>query len=171
VTGKENLPPPARDRGLAPALGPVLDFMRLLWAVDHQLQSASKRMRLTRGVTGPQRLVVRVLFRYPGASAGELADALHLHPSTLTGVLDRLERARLIERRRDPSDHRRALFHLSSRGRDIARESAGTVEASVRNGLRRIAANKVEVVRDVLGMLAEELRHGQASWAGRPIHR
>ena len=43
-----------------PPLGAVLDFMRLLWAVDHALQSASKRMEATFGMTGPQRLVVAV---------------------------------------------------------------------------------------------------------------
>ncbi|HUJ27995.1 MAG TPA: MarR family transcriptional regulator, partial [Myxococcales bacterium] len=31
-------------------LGAVLDFMRLLWAVDHSLQSASKRMEAVYGI-------------------------------------------------------------------------------------------------------------------------
>jgi DNA-binding MarR family transcriptional regulator len=39
------------------------------------------------GVTGPQRLVLRVVGLFPGMSAGELATVLRVHPSTLTGVL------------------------------------------------------------------------------------
>ena len=66
--------------------------MRLLWAVDHGLQRRSKRMAATLGVTGPQRLVIRIVGRFPGISAGRLASILHLHPSTLTGILRRLER-------------------------------------------------------------------------------
>ena len=62
------------DKG--PPLGAVLDFMRLLWAVDHSLQSASKRMESTFGITGPQRLVVRIVGRFPGIAAGREAGCL-----------------------------------------------------------------------------------------------
>jgi DNA-binding MarR family transcriptional regulator len=74
-----------------PPLGAVLDFMRLLWAVDHALQSASKRMEANFGMTGPQRLVVRIVGRFPGTPAGRVSQILHVHPSTLTGILKRLE--------------------------------------------------------------------------------
>jgi DNA-binding MarR family transcriptional regulator len=79
------------DRADGDDLGPVLEFIRLLWATDHGLQSASKAMAARLGVTGSQRLAVRVLSRCPGLSAGELARILHVHPSTLTGVLQRLQ--------------------------------------------------------------------------------
>src|SRR3954469_22948255 len=72
------------------SLGDVLEFMRVLWALDHALQSASKSMAARLGVTGPQRLVVRMVGRYPDISAGALARLLHVLPSTLTGVLQRL---------------------------------------------------------------------------------
>jgi hypothetical protein len=49
-----------------PQLGDVLDFMRLIWAVDHALQKASKRMKTAIGVTGPQRLVIQIVARFPG---------------------------------------------------------------------------------------------------------
>jgi hypothetical protein len=65
-------------------LGKVLDFMRLLWSVDHGLQSLSKRMDARLGVTGPQRLVIRIVGRFPGISPGEIADILKVHKSTLT---------------------------------------------------------------------------------------
>ena len=66
-------------------LDPVLDFMRLLWSVEHGLQSTSKRMEATLGITGPQRLVLRIVTVRPGLSAGELARIVHLHPSTNHG--------------------------------------------------------------------------------------
>src|SRR5664279_719632 len=47
-------------------LGKVLDFMRLIWALDHGLQSLSKRMQATLGLTGPQRVALRVLGRESG---------------------------------------------------------------------------------------------------------
>src|SRR6266540_480401 len=96
-------------------LGPVLEFMRALWALDHALQSASKRMESRLGITAPQRLVVRIVGRFPGISAGEVAEILHVHPSTLTGVLKRLEGRGFVARRADPRDARRALLGLTAR--------------------------------------------------------
>lgn len=145
------------------SLGRVLDFMRILWEVDHALQRVSKRMRSTLGVTGPQRLVVRIVGRVPSISAGQLARILHLHPSTLTGVLDRLERQRLIARRSDPGDARRFLFELTKRGRRIdASAHRGTVEAAVRTTVRGVSPSDLEAVRGLLRRLKRALERGAA---------
>ncbi len=73
---------PRRARRAEPILEPVLGFMRLLWGVEHGLQSASKRMEITHRITGPQRLVLRVVALFPGMSAGDLAHVLLLHPKS-----------------------------------------------------------------------------------------
>jgi DNA-binding MarR family transcriptional regulator len=138
-------------------LGQVLEFMRALWAVDHELQSSSKRMEASSGVTGPQRLVIRIVGRFPGIAAGKVSEILHLHPSTLTGVLKRLEAHGLVERRADPADARRALLSLTPRGRAIDAVRGGTVEAAVRRALVRLPPRSVAAAREVLEALAEEL--------------
>src|SRR5919201_6945693 len=127
----------AVDAQREPPLGAVLDFMRLLWAVDHALQSASKRMEAAYGVTGPQRLVVRIVGRFPGITAGRVAEILHVHPSTLTGVLKRLESRAIVQRRPDPRDARRALLALTNKGRRLDTLRTGTVEQAVRRVLTR----------------------------------
>jgi MarR family transcriptional regulator, organic hydroperoxide resistance regulator len=138
-------------------LGPVLDFMRALWALDHSLQSASKRMEARLGVTAPQRLVIRIVGRFPGISAGEVSEILHLHPSTLTGVLKRLEERGLVGRRADPADARRALLELTPRGREVDELRSGTVESAVRRALRRMPPASVRTVREATELLAAEL--------------
>lgn len=138
-------------------LGDVLDFMRLLWAVDHGLQSISKRMEGTHGVTGPQRLVIRLVGRYPGISAGRLAQALHIDPSTLTGILKRLETRGILKRAPDPKDGRRALFSLTTKGRDLDTLRKGTVEASVRRALSRLSDDQIETTEAVLTAISQEL--------------
>ena len=138
-------------------LGPVLEFMRALWALDHALQSASKRMETAHGVTAPQRLVVRIVGRFPGIAAGEVAAILHLHPSTLTGVLKRLESRGIVVRRSDPLDGRRALLTLSPLGRKIDTLRNGTVEASVRRVLRDLSPRSVRSARELADRLAAEL--------------
>lgn len=138
-------------------LGPVLDFMRALWALDHALQSASKRMEAQLGVTAPQRLVIRIVGRFPRLSAGEVAEILHLHPSTLTGILRRLEERGMLGRRADPADARRALLKLTAKGRSVDGLKNGTVETAVRRALRRLPENAVRAARDAALTLSDEL--------------
>ena len=147
----------ARDGAVGNSLGPVLDFMRLLWEVDHGLNSQSKRMRLRFGVTGPQRFAVRIVSRFPGISAGELAALLHLHPSTLTGVLDRLVRRGLLSRQTDPADRRRALLWVTAAGRRVDRLRGGTIEASVRAALARLTPARLDAARAALETLVQGL--------------
>src|SRR2546430_12229285 len=131
---RDSTEPPERHDGKDPPLGGVLDFLRLLWAVDHALQSASKRMESNFGMTGPQRLVMRIVGRFPGIAAGRVAQILHVHPSTLTGILKRPEARGLLQRRADPRDARRALFILTPRGRKLDTVRTGIVEQAVRRG-------------------------------------
>lgn len=138
-------------------LGQPLDFLRLLWSVDHALQSASKWMAARLGVTGPQRLVIRLVGRRPGISAGELAEILLLHPSTLTGVLRRLESRRYIEMKPDPADRRRALLWLTASGFQRDARSSGTVEAAVRTALARLSPRDVRAAGRVLRAIANTL--------------
>lgn len=145
------------DSDLDGSLGDVLAFMRLLWELDHELRSASKRLLAVAGVTGPQRLALRMLGRFPDSTAGRLAEILHVHPSTLTGILERLERGGLIQREEDPEDRRRARFRLSVRGAAVNAMRSGTVEDTVRKALSRLPAKKVEAARDVLAELCGAL--------------
>jgi DNA-binding MarR family transcriptional regulator len=144
------------DTSQAP-LGSALDFLRLLWAVDHGLQRRSKRMEVELGVTGMQRMVIRLIGRYPEVSAGRLADLLHVHPSTLTGVLKRLTERGFVSRDRDPDDARRSKFVLAAEGQRVDSTQAGTVEAAVRRALSRISPETLDAARVVLSSVAEEL--------------
>jgi DNA-binding MarR family transcriptional regulator len=145
-------------RGEAPAaLGGALDFLRLLWAVDHGLQRRSKRMEAEMGVTGLQRIVIRLVGRFPGITAGGLADLVHVHPSTLTGVLQRLVSRGYMRRERDPADARLARFELTPDGAKVDGTKARTVEAALRRVLGRMPASKLDAARDVLSAVAAEL--------------
>lgn len=145
-----------REPSLQP-LGETLLFMHQLWELAHALQVRSKRMARTLGVTSSQRLVIRVLGQSPGITARELAGALGIHPSTLTGVLARLEQRELIRRTVDPADRRRARFVLTERGKRIDREKKGTVEAAVRRALNRAGSATIGKTSEMLGLLVAEL--------------
>jgi MarR family transcriptional regulator, organic hydroperoxide resistance regulator len=138
-------------------LGEVLQFMRELWAVVHALQSASKRMEQHLGVTGPQRLALRVVGLFPGISAGDLARLLHVHPSTLTGVLHRLGEAGLLARETPKGDRRRAVLRLTRAGARVNARRRGTVEAAISATLGTLSARERATTRRALSSLAEAM--------------
>jgi DNA-binding MarR family transcriptional regulator len=148
---------PASGDVSALELGEELDFLRLIWAVDHGLHRASKRTELELGVTGPQRLVLRIAGRFPGIPAGHLAKLLHLHPSTLTGVLQRLEQQGLLRRRADPRDARRSLLALTEKGRRFDLRTEGTEEAAIAAAFARTSAEKLKAAREVLESISSLL--------------
>jgi MarR family transcriptional regulator, organic hydroperoxide resistance regulator len=158
---------PADDDAVALELPDVLQFMQLLWAVVHGLEKTSKKMRGAIGVTGPQRLVLRVVGLFPGLSAGDLANILHIHPSTLTGVLQRLVTQRLLERVDDPRDRRRAILRLTPGGIRANGVRRGTVESAVAKGLAETGESDRNATRRVLERLA---RHLDVA-AGEPVLR
>lgn len=114
-------------------------------------------MQQTLGVTGPQRLVLRLVGRYGETTPSVLADVLRVHPSSLTGVLRRLEGAGLLRRVRDPADGRRAILTLTPSGQALNDQDRGTVEYAVRRTLRSVAAADAQQARRVLATLAREL--------------
>src|SRR5688572_17038992 len=139
----EGVDPAAPDGDSLPELGPVLDFLRLIWGVDHAMQKTSKRMEQRLGLTGPQRLVLRIVGRFPGLPAGKLATLLHLHPSTLTGILQRLESRGLLHRRVDARDRRRLLLGLTVRGRELDISAAGTIEMAIETALDQLSDEQI----------------------------
>ncbi len=137
--------------------GETLQFMQRLWGLTHALEVASKRMARTLGVTGPQRLVIRLIGQTPGLAAGDIASTLGIHPSTLTGILARLERQGFIKRAVDDADRRRSRFELSSAGKRIDRERKGTVEAAVRRALTRATPGVITGTTEMLDLIVDEL--------------
>lgn len=140
-----------------PQTNGTLRFMRTLWRLVHGLDVRSKWMERNLGVTGPQRLVMRIVGQQPGIGASAIATELDMHPSTLTGIVARLEQRGLLARVVDPADRRRATFRLTPKGRKIDRERRGTVEAAVRRALARTGHDEVEFTEATLTRLVEEL--------------
>ncbi|MGH9373245.1 MAG: MarR family winged helix-turn-helix transcriptional regulator [Vicinamibacterales bacterium] len=114
-------------------------------------------MSATLGVTGPQRLVLRVVGIFPGVSAGGIAGILHVHPSTLTGILHRLVRQKLLARSAHPDDRRRLVLHLTRRGERVNALTSETAEAAVARALQSIGPRDAAATRRALTTIADRL--------------
>lgn len=68
------------------------------------------------GTTDIQFYVLSALRRNPELGMSELAELLHLGNSTLSGVIDRMEKSGLVDRRRSAADRRAITLHLTKEG-------------------------------------------------------
>jgi MarR family transcriptional regulator, organic hydroperoxide resistance regulator len=139
-------------------LDDVLRFMRMIWAIDHELERVSKRMETRLGLTIPQRMSLLLIGRHPGILASELAVQLHLHRGTVSGLVRRLEAAGYVSRTVDPSDGRRAGLTLTVAGRAMNRRRTGTFEDAVRQLLAAVPTADLATAEHVLARLGSELR-------------
>jgi DNA-binding MarR family transcriptional regulator len=87
-------------------------------AYQRVTQSAKQRLA-TYGVTPVQYALLKVLWERDNQSGAELGERLLLDSATMTGLLDRLEHAGLIERRSHATDRRVNRVVLTVRGHDL----------------------------------------------------
>jgi MarR family transcriptional regulator, organic hydroperoxide resistance regulator len=88
------------------------------------------------GLTYPQYVTMLALWEMSEPVAvGALGDRLGLDSGTLTPLLKRLERADLVERRRDPDDERRVLVTPSKAGWAL-REAAADIPGCMHERLQ-----------------------------------
>ncbi|HEX5009783.1 MAG TPA: MarR family transcriptional regulator [Planctomycetota bacterium] len=135
----------------------MLAFMQLLWSIDRGMRTVSAEMHSKLGVTGPERLILRMVGRRPEISAGQLARLLRRHPSSLTGALDRLTRRGMLSSVVDPNDRRRVILTLTAAGRRVDRLETGTLEAAMRRTLARVPAGSLSTASRVLAVIAAGL--------------
>lgn len=76
----------------------------------------------TGGLTAPQTIVMREVVRNEGVNLRDLSRAISLAHSTVSGIVDRLEKRGLIERRPDPNDGRVSCIYPTAPVREFVRE-------------------------------------------------
>ena len=92
----------------------VLDAIRrIVQALRESSRAAEKRV----GLSSAQLFVLQTVAESPGLSLNELAERTRTHQSSVSAVVGRLVRTRLIERGTSQGDARRAEIRLSARGR------------------------------------------------------
>ncbi len=88
--------------------------------------------------------VLLILWTGDGMRSVDLARRVGLEPSSMTGLLDRMERDGLLKRRADPDDRRAQRIYLTEVGREAEGPVNGVVDQAVREVLGDIPAEDVE---------------------------
>jgi MarR family transcriptional regulator, organic hydroperoxide resistance regulator len=135
----------------------AFQFLRALWELNHALESASRSMKKQLGVTGPERLFVRVVGNQPGITPREIAGILRVDPSSVTLLIKRTEARRLVARGANPADGRSFHLYLTPAGQRVDALRAGTIEAVVGEGIAASSPAEVATASAILVNVARRL--------------
>lgn len=134
---------------------------RMIRAVD--LYSRSLVVR--DGITVPQLLCLMALNADGSLSTGALAKKVHLTPSTVTGILDRLEKRKYVQRARDERDRRVVRVRIKEPGRAVVQVAPNPIQSKLVQGLRALRVQEKGEILHSLTRLLElmEVREDEAA--------
>jgi DNA-binding MarR family transcriptional regulator len=143
----------------------ILEAVVYLYAESRRVTKDHARQH---GLTGPQVTVLKILEEIGTLSLSELSARMSAKNSTITGIVDRMERDGLVKRER--SDHDRRVVHLRAtpRGRAIAGAVPVTAMEVFASALRSLPGKDRRELTRILSSLAEHVREDIERREGSP---
>jgi DNA-binding MarR family transcriptional regulator len=136
--------------GQGEAIGRVLDDLRRVFQIVH---GYSKRAERVGGLTGPQLWAVKVVSESSPVRVSDLARRMYLHPSTVVGIVDRLEVSGLVVRTRSTRDRRVVTVSLSDRGKRLVANTPAVAQGLLLTGLKGLQEAELRTVMEGLSLL------------------
>jgi DNA-binding MarR family transcriptional regulator len=101
-----------------PEIDAIVETIIYLYTESRRL---TKGMASQFGLTGPQLTVIKLLETFGDLSLSSLSERIRAQNSTVTGIIDRMEREGLVRRERSTADRRVVFIRLSDKGAKLAR--------------------------------------------------
>jgi MarR family transcriptional regulator, organic hydroperoxide resistance regulator len=131
----------------------VQSLRRIVKTIEDYSQKVSSEF----GITGPQLWALKIISEHGTLPLGQLSKKMYLHPSTVTGVVDRLENKGYVARGRDGTDRRIVTVSLTAAGQELAKTAPHAVQGKMIYGLRKLKRAELHVIYESVRKLAEIL--------------
>lgn len=132
----------------------VLEAILYLYTESRRL---TKELARRADLTGPQLTVVKMLEQIGDLSLSELSERIRAQNSTVTGIIDRMERENLVTRERSKEDRRVVYIRLTTKGRRLAEEIPIEPWEIFRTALETLSAAEVRDLVRILGKVARRV--------------
>ncbi|HET9628047.1 MAG TPA: MarR family winged helix-turn-helix transcriptional regulator [Novosphingobium sp.] len=109
------------------------------------------------GVTGPQWRVLAALSYRPGITQAVLAGLLDVEGITVGRMIDRLQKANLVERRADPADRRAWLVYITPGAEQLLGQLQKMAETLMAETLANFAPEEFDQMVKLLNRLRDNL--------------
>ena len=124
----------------------ISEIMQSLRRIIKSLQDYSRTVFSHFGITGPQLWALKTINRLGSLPLGELSKRMYLHPSTISGVIDRLEKKGYLVRDRIENDRRVVRVRLTPKGKMLVRKAPNPVQGKMIYGLRKLKKEKLDLI-------------------------
>lgn len=107
-------------------------------------------------LTAVQGMVLNFLRQADHITSRELGARTQLDSATMTGILDRLEKLDLVERRSHPSDRRAVVVCLTEAGRELTDQTDASGEEANREFLQNLDESEQKQLKVLLQKLRDD---------------
>jgi len=126
---------------------------RIIRSVDQYSRELSTRAR----VTSPQLICLLAVAEKEKTTATLISRQVFLSPSTIVGILDRLEAKGLVKRQRDGNDRRVMTVSITETGRRLAQSAPSPLQDTLTEALRGLPGDEqiriAESLERVVGLM------------------
>lgn len=146
---------PAAAEPEQPDLDAIVEAIVFLYTESRRI---TKDMAARHGLTGPQLAVLKMLEPVGKLSLSELSWKIRARNSTVTGIIDRMEREGMVERRRSDQDRRVVHIVLTRKGQKLADGVPVAPVQIFRQVLGELSGRDAAELRRILTRLARRVR-------------
>jgi DNA-binding MarR family transcriptional regulator len=140
---------------IKPEVDSILEAIVYLYTESRRV---TKEVARRADLTGPQLTVLKVLEGLGDLSLSELSERIRAQNSTVTGIIDRMEREGLVVRARSTEDRRVVHIQLTDKGARIAREIAVEPMEVFRSALESLSAGEMRDLLRILTKIAQRVQ-------------
>ena len=139
--------------------GPNENFPKifeLIHEIDKKYEKLQRRMVKNDDLTTAQYFILRQLWTSDGLQFKQLAAACNCSRSTITGVVDTMEKKGLVKRESHPKDRRSILVKLTSEGKGLE-EKKSEVDSKINKCCQGITQEDILNLSQLLKKLSNSL--------------
>jgi DNA-binding MarR family transcriptional regulator len=133
----------------------ISETMQSLRRIFKAIQDYSQEVSNSFGITGPQLWALKIVSLHAGLALGDLSRKMYLHPSTVTGVIDRLESKGYVVRDRDSADRRVVKVSLTRKGQALVAKAPNPIQGKMIYGLMKLSEDELSIIYESVKRLAE----------------
>jgi DNA-binding MarR family transcriptional regulator len=124
----------------------ISEIMQSLRRIFKAIQDYSHEVSEKFGITGPQLWALKTISQNESLSLSDLSGRMYLHPSTITGVIDRLERKGYVTRSRDKVDRSVIYVQLTAEGRRLSKRAPNPAQGKMIYGLKKLQKGELNLI-------------------------
>ncbi|MGF7058377.1 MarR family winged helix-turn-helix transcriptional regulator [Brassicibacter mesophilus] len=106
-------------------------------------------------LTVPQIMLLKVISKRGKMKVSEISEEMNLTNSTVSGIIDRLERSEIVLRERSKEDRRIVYITLSKKGEEMVKEFRGTINVYFENIFSDLTVEEIDVIMKGLETLKQ----------------